>query len=127
MKIENVRVEQKTEGLSIMGSLAVLLHGSNPVPLTMNDVSSALEKISEMVGVDVCKANVRRVDVAANLILSRPVPLYLPLLAAYPRANRHDHQSTTRDFHARTFGLQFYDKAAQLMKSPLHSSLCQIA
>lgn len=102
------------ETLRLRGCLATYAAGAAPSMVA----HVAAERLSDRLGFDVGTADVTRIEVFADLHLSRPVCLYLPLLVTLPRHSRLTFESAsggaeTLKFITARRSLQFYDKGVQ--------------
>lgn len=101
----------------LTGSLSRLVHGSNARAASPDDIARVLGLIADELGValsTVLDARVYRLDVAANLVVSRAPADYLPALVHVPRAARNQWTPTSLAFVNKTRQLSFYDKLAEI-------------
>ena len=109
--------KRAADGLVLSLSLPSVLYSANVSPLALGDVTAALYRVADVLRIsaeEVLGARLYRVDLAANLALTRPPALYLPTLLHLPRARRYPFSASSLAFINKTRTLLFYDKARQL-------------
>ncbi len=101
----------------VVGSLPRFVYGTNARALDPAGVRGGLSAISSSAGLSeaaVLGAAVRRVDVAANLLLAYPPAEYARALADVPRAARLQASPGSVVFRNTVREVAFYDKGAEL-------------
>lgn len=120
--VDNISITTKQSDsvyeLWIMGSLSKFLYGTNLVRFTRTDVHLSIEKLSAKIGIDISEAVVKRIDIAANLIVAQNVNTYLQLLSYKKRFKK----SVYRNYESVYFltdntSLSFYDKRKEFIKN----------
>lgn len=86
--IEGLKVSISAGGLSIIGSLPKFLFGSNVYPLNKRAAAQALEKLADILHIQVSEADVKGIEFGANYLMKRPVAEYLSKLGTMPRFDR---------------------------------------
>lgn len=97
------------------GSLAKFCLGDNLKVMRRQDVERGIEEFSDIFHLDFSKAQVRRLDWAANLDMKQPVAEYLNHLGIPARGWRERYSDTSLYYHGiegTTFC--FYDKIAEM-------------
>ena len=84
----NYQVSSFNHGISLKGSLAKYHLGDNFQTLSRQSVQEAIECLSDNLGLDVSEAEVKRVDLAENLIMKHQHHAYYDLLGNCPRYKR---------------------------------------
>lgn len=91
------------------GSLCRWYMGDNFQSMRRRDIQFAIEKLSDTLHLPMDKADVKRLDVAENIIVRRPVSVYLSRLGVLPYANRLVEPDSLY-YQRRDESLCFYDK-----------------
>ena len=91
------------------GSLCKWYLGDNFKSMCRRDIQYAIEKLSDELHLPMDKANVKRLDVAENIITRHPVSVYLSHLGILPYANRLVEPNSLY-YTRRDSTLCFYDK-----------------
>ncbi|TVL97280.1 MAG: hypothetical protein CV087_22540 [Candidatus Brocadia sp. WS118] len=116
-KLENLKVNVNSNGVSIKGSLAKFLFGNNLEQLTRKNTQLAIEKLSDSLKLPLQGAIVYRLDIGANFILKRAVSEYISLLGGvryYKRSEIADKQTLLYLTSKRA--MAFYDKVKELKR-----------
>lgn len=113
-KLRNMRVIEWSHGITIQGSLPKFLFNQNLTPITLNDVNQAIDEISNLLDIDIRNGTIRRIDIAANLNLDRPIGDYLLTLSSATRCTRKAYKNESVYFSNGSKSLVFYDKLAEM-------------
>jgi len=84
----NYQVSSFNHGISLKGSLAKYHLGDNFQTLSRRSAQEAIESLSDHLGIDISKAEVKRVDIAENLIMKHQHQAYYDLLGECGRFKR---------------------------------------
>ncbi len=112
------------ERITLLGSLPKFFMDSDEQPyLLTGQTKQAIEKLSDLSGVDLRTTNVWRVDVAANLLTTQSPKLYLPVLSGISRYDRSIINDSTLYLQPkgkrRSRNLQFYPKEQYYLRYEL--------
>lgn len=114
--IDNYRVDVAPWGIKLKGSLQKFVLGeANIFPLTKQDVKQGINKLSDILKINVENALITRLDFGINIQMEQNVTEYFPLLLDVTRMKRFLFP-TTLDFRNKTKQLSFYDKTLELEK-----------
>lgn len=112
--IEGLRVLIGTAGVSVKGSLAKFHLTDNTYTLTRRATMEAVCNLSDLLRLDMNKAKVTRIDVAANLIMRHPPERYFDVLGGCRHLDRLALADGTLNYKNRNKdtrkALIFYDK-----------------
>jgi len=86
--LEGLKVSIFAGGLSVVGSMPKFLYGSNVYPLDIRATIQALEKLSDILHIQVADANITEIEFGANYVMKYPVKDYLSRLGTMPRCER---------------------------------------
>ena len=111
--LRNLQVYAGERGISIKGSLAKFLNGTNLRTLNRTEVIEAISQIQDALSVNLSKAKVTRLDLAATIETRYPPEAYYPLLGNCPRMYRGTEGSTLY-YSVKCRRLLFYDKCKEL-------------
>jgi len=84
----NYQVSSFSQGISLKGSLAKYHLGDNFQTLGRKSAQEAIESLSDRLSIDISKAEVKRVDIAENLIMKHQHQAYYDLLGECGRFKR---------------------------------------
>lgn len=76
-QIDNLRVTVTERGVKVGNSLCKYYLGDNLQTIGRQDTEKAIEKISDTLHLPFDRSHVTRLDIAQNLILKHPLPVYL--------------------------------------------------
>lgn len=117
-RLGNLRLSEKPWGLSIVGSLNKWYHnGNNIEPFTRIDMVNAVNKLSDLLSLDISEANVSAIEFGFNFLTRFAPETYLGKLGAMPRRIRK--QLTKYSLYYSHKGkkqpeqLTFYDKVVE--------------
>ena len=79
-ELENLKVKQNCNGVSIFGSLPKYLFGNNLYSITRKATEQAIEKISDELLLNVKDSRIYRIDVAGNFKMKKLLKHYLVCL-----------------------------------------------
>jgi replication protein CRI len=116
-KLENLRVNERSTGISVNGSLAKFFYNNNLERLTRKDTEQAIEKLSDLLNLEMQSARVYRLDVGSNFIMGKPVSEYLSLLGGiryFKRSEIADRETLMYSNSKRS--MVFYDKIKEIKK-----------
>ncbi len=91
------------------GSLCKWYLGDNCKTMGRGDTQRAVEKLSDILHLPMEKARITRMDVAQNLIMKKPVPVYLNHLGELARMERFQKPNALY-YMQRNYHVCFYDK-----------------
>lgn len=114
--VGNLLVSLNDTGMNVSGSLATFFYGNNTQPLARRDIVPALQKLSDIMHVDMQKADIRRVDVSASFLVRNKVQAYLGILGGLNFFSRTNVTKNTLYYQRGEGGKQalcFYDKARE--------------
>ena len=117
-RLRNLSVNSSASGTRIKGSLAVYSQGANLPDLPFPQVAPALASIELDLGLPLgalLDARVTRLDIGANLPVSRPVEEYTAALRPPPRHTEVRVRDTAY-FKTETRELALYDKIAEAIR-----------
>ncbi|MBL1320243.1 MAG: hypothetical protein COA63_004180 [Methylophaga sp.] len=108
----NYQVSSFNHGISLKGSLAKYHLGDNFQTLSRQSAQEAIESLSDNLGIDTSKAEVKRVDIAENLIMKHQHQAYYDLLGECRRFKR---LSQPKSIYYQNSSKQsiFYNKVAE--------------
>lgn len=115
--IENLKASLSENGLILDGSIAKFLHGDNTVTVSRREIGRALEKLSDIVHVDMSKAEVRRLDISTSLQMKHKVQAYLNVLGTLTFFSRTNVSKNTLYYQRGEQckqALIFYDKEREI-------------
>lgn len=115
--VGNIKVSQYFGGYYIQGSLPKFLCGDNVSQLTRKEVGEAIEKLSDRLHLPLHDAEIKSIEVGANICLSKHTSAYTKLLGDMPRMQRVlMGDSLYYRGSGKTFPKQyyFYDKVAEV-------------
>lgn len=78
--LQNLKIFESMQYVTITGSMAKYLHGENITPKTRNDYTDALQKLENETGLELKNSFLRRVDFGENIPTNKPVFYYMDLL-----------------------------------------------
>lgn len=78
--LENLKVSISENGLSIKGSINKFWHGNNFCRLTRQETELGIEKLQDLLQLSLYDAEIKRIDVAQNLIMNEEAKKYYCLL-----------------------------------------------
>ena len=114
--LDGLKVTIHIGGLSVVGSLAKYLHGSNIYPLDRHTTAQAIEKISDALHLQAENAKVTGLEFGTNYLMTHQVSNYLERLGDMPRLGRYHFEPSTLYYKGvgktqpKVFA--FYDKMA---------------
>lgn len=114
--LEGLKVSVFVGGVSVVGSLAKYLYGSNVYPLDRHTTAQAVEKLSDALHLHADGASVTGLEFGTNFLMKHQVPDYLAKLGDMPRMSRYHFEPSTL-YYKGVGKLQpkvfaFYDKIA---------------
>ena len=110
-----LRVTLRGDAVRIRGSLPKYMGQTEPLPFA--HVAEARALLEETLGADLGRLAVWHLEITADLVLSRPVGVYLPLLTRSPRRQRIEYEGESVAFAVQTHRLTFYDLVARCRKT----------
>jgi hypothetical protein len=117
---KNFSVVISDEKLYLNGSLTKFYHGNNVLPLSIDEMKTALKMLKEETGLPVYMAEIMRIDVAVNLLLHfnpRQYFKYLKETPGYNLRRSHSGMLYLKDTGEITRAFSFYDKRSELKKN----------
>lgn len=112
--MENYKVNVSFKGVHITGSLSQYHYGNATDTLTRYTTQLAIERMSDRLQLNIADAYVTRMDVAANIPVSKPVPYYLTTYGDKPHFKRLKLTETSLRYDTQRRSLALYDKANEL-------------
>lgn len=116
--LENLRVKNNGNKVSVIGSLAKFYFGDNIQQLTRKDSELAVEKISDLLQLPMQESKIFRMDIGNNFILNFPLQNYyscLGDLSRFKKSQIANNQSLLYTTSTKT--LQFYDKVSEVKRT----------
>lgn len=114
--LDGLKVTIHIGGLSVVGSLAKYLHGSNIYPLDRHTTAQAIEKISDALHLQAENAKVTGLEFGTNYLMTHQVSNYLERLGDMPRLGRYHFEPSTLYYKGtgktQPKVIAFYDKMA---------------
>lgn len=115
--VGNIKVSQYFGGYYIQGSLPKFLYGDNVSQLTRKEVGEVIEKLSDILHLPLHDADIKSIEVGANICLSKQPTAYTKLLGDMPRMQRvlmgdSLYYRGSGKIHPREY--YFYDKVAEV-------------
>ncbi len=107
--IGNLRVRVKSNSVFIVGSLAKFHFGNNFEVLTKKDTKAAIEKLSDIIGLDVAQARVYVLEIGSNFSMQEPVQIYCQCLGECRFYDKSQYKHGLLYSNLRR-SLTFYDK-----------------
>ena len=112
-KCGNYKVGIAQSGVSLQGSMAKYLHGSNVKPLPYSEVKEGVEMLSDKLHLPLNKAKVSRFDVAQNLIMEEKPEAYFPYLGEMRYFKRNSGFAHTLYYRGKEITIAFYNKGKE--------------
>lgn len=120
LNVENLQVTIYTSTIWIKGSLVKYHLGDNLQSLTCDTTRLAIEELSDTLHLEMDKAMVQRIDVAANLPMTSFANTYFPVLGEHPDLSRVRKSNTSLAYEQKckqqSHYLLFYDKTEEMDK-----------
>ena len=117
--VGNMRLRITPNALNMVGSLSKWYLGDNIGTLSRGDTQRAVEKLSDTLHQPLESSEVRRIDIAQNILTKYPVEMYLKRLGdvkTYKRLEKH-HTGLTYQKNDNTTAACFYDKIEEVKKN----------
>lgn len=122
--LQNLKIFESMQYVTITGSMAKYLHGENITPKTRNDYTDALQKLENETGLELKNSFLRRVDFGENIPTNKHVFYYMDLMGTMRNSK---YKRTTVDgcnglesvlYQTRTGSIQFcaYDKILEFLE-----------
>ena len=114
--LEGLRISIFVGGLSVVGSLPKFLYGNNVYHLDKHAAKTAIEKMSDILHLEISSAIVTGFEFGTNFLMQHPVTEYLTKLGDIPRLSRYNFDQSTLYYkgvgrhQSKVFA--FYDKIA---------------
>jgi hypothetical protein len=120
-KLENLRIKINPyeHSIVIIGSLPKFLYGNNDISFTRSDIEKAINKLNEILKIDLNQGNVYKLEISDNIIMKHGVNQYLQFLGFSKRLKRNDYKGTIY-FNNKRKTLAFYDKSKEMRKRKLY-------
>lgn len=105
--LNNLKVGCYLNGISISGSIAKYYLNDNFNTLTRSSTQKAIEMLSDQLKMNVCEAEIKRIDVATNFLMNNEPEVYYPLLGQsqyyskvkYPHSVYYSNMNRTKLFY----------------------------
>ncbi|MDP9080034.1 MAG: hypothetical protein M3O71_21620 [Bacteroidota bacterium] len=110
----NYRFTLSDNCLTAKGSLTKLYFGNNIQNLNFNQLQLALMEFESLFQIPFDEAKILRIDIAANVIMEKPINLYLDLFTKPSGYKLRLYEAETKSFEGSKNSLCFYDKIAEL-------------
>ena len=107
--LDNLRVNINEMSVTIKGSLAKYYLGNNFQTLSQKTTSEAIEKLSDVLNLDINLCKVSRIDLSTNFITTHEPNIYYDYLGNLKRFNRLENPYSI-DYRQKSKKLLFYDK-----------------
>lgn len=112
--LRNLNVTANPAGVTIQGSAATFLQGSNVQTFPWEDTPLFLDAVSDALQIDFWDADIYRADIAATFGVEAPVQAYLHQLGDLPGLTRTHHLNTLYyGSKNNALSLAIYDKAKE--------------
>lgn len=116
--LDNLKISIGAAGVSVKGSIAKYHHGDNTITLTRRETMEAVARLSDVLHIDMSRAHVTRIDVAANLIMKHSPVRYYEVLGGCRYFDRVEASQSTLTYRNRNKevhrALVFYDKIREV-------------
>jgi len=110
--LDNLKVSCGETGISINGSINKYWHQNNFNTMTKQQTELSVNKLSDLLSVEVSNSDVKRIDLAHNFIVNEEPNSYYNLLGASSRYNRLE-QSKSVYYSNKLRTKLFYNKIAE--------------
>jgi len=122
-KINNLRIRQTSQRISLEGSLAVFYFHQNYDTLTLSSTESAINEVCDLLHLSIKEAPVVRIDFGTNILLNRPLLNYFDCLGELPRFKKSEMcDRETISYKNSQLELIFYNKIKELKKNKISIS-----
>lgn len=111
---KNLKVHISPSGILFSGSLCKYYLGNNLDTLNLNTVKLAIDSLSFALKLPIQKAEVFRIDIAANIELKLPIKVYLKKLGFKPYFERVLKSNGSLAYETKKKELAFYDKIKEM-------------
>lgn len=122
--LQNLKILESMQYVTITGSMAKYLNGENITPKTREDYTAALQKLENETGIELKNSFLRRVDFGENIPTDKPVFYYMDLMGTMGNSR---YKRNTVDgcnglesvlYQTRTGSIQFcaYDKILEFLE-----------
>jgi hypothetical protein len=115
--VRNMSVFVGSNGFSVSGSLAKFAFGNNAERLTRRHTAQVIKELSDCLCVPIGAAKLYRLDVGANVIVRKPIMMYLQQLGEAQYFTRAEYGQTGLMYTNGLRQMVFYDKAAECRKA----------
>lgn len=112
--LENFRVKKTQRGIRLEGSLGRLLYGHNVRTLSHWEVLYALNKLSQLIGEDVGKGVIRRLDIQGTFTTIYPPTSYFRYLGSKVQCQRKPDYKYSLYYKNHSKEVIIYDKIRQM-------------
>lgn len=109
----HMNIKQNAGGVIVEGSLPKFLSGENLTPFSLDRGQEVLQVLSDTIGIDLLRASVTRLDVAATFKMENPPIDYFSLLASL-RGYQRSIVKSSLYFRCGSNTLLIYDKTQEL-------------
>lgn len=113
--LNNLYVKKGKKGTSISNSLSKFYFNDNLEKLTRQDVKFALEKISDLLKMQVENGIISRLDFGSNFILKEPVYNYYSCLGNLARFKKFQYENEALLYKTSSKSIEFYDKTTEIV------------
>jgi len=114
--IKNFRIKVTETGTLVMGSIPKYVHQNNIQPVTLYQVNEVLEELSEVLGLSLLEADVRRLDIGCNFIVDLKPKAYFPYFTYCSRMERLEQPNALYFQNGMRVAI-IYDKIKEAKKS----------
>ena len=115
---KGIRVNYNEHSMSITGSLAKYYYGNNLETLTMSASELAIQSLTDLIGYDLSKSDITRVDFSSNMLTQYKPKYYYNFLGHLSRYNRFNNGDTLY-YNQQSKNLLFYDKIKEAKKKQM--------
>lgn len=116
--LDNMKVTVSNAGISIKGSLAKFFLPDNTYTLNRKQVKEAIEKLSDMLKINVSQAKITRIDISTNFIMQHEIQQYYNALGLCTHFYRVQATKDTLYYHSKGKDMKrsmvFYNKAREI-------------
>jgi len=114
-EVGNMKIRLDERALWIEGSLTKYSVGDNLKSADKEQLKAAIDKLGDILGVDLYKGVVTRLDIAANIRTMYPVKEYYPFLINLSRLNRNELHNGLSFGNTLRY-VSFYDKIKEMKR-----------
>ena len=116
--LENLRIKNRGNNISIIGSLPKFYFGDNIQTLSRKDTQITIEKITDLLNLPIDESKIFRLDIGNNFIMNLPLQNYYTCLGELSRFKKSEIANKQTLLYSTTSkSLQFYDKVNEAKRT----------